>query len=383
MGVGPFEVLRAPPAVVEIEFIHRSAGLRVLIEEGGQGRNLAVRAGRVDIGHAVVEEEELGEVGVARIDAETIAPVDVVLVEQALVRAVPAVVGRRIAPAVDDVPVEEATVPDDPDFVEGRDAHDDLVDVGVGPIVDGVHVEPVGGLVAERAVVEVDAALVVGHDAEVGLGAVEVLDEVVPGAPFPDDVRAAHAVGLKLDELVTPQLAAGEQGRVAAILDALEAVEDLPADGDDVATRRDGEIVVQPQAVVVGAEAPQDVVVPGAALDRRATAAGPDGVVADGGRPGGHDDVPVFLQVGGVAGAPVLGHGPVVDDLAASVQQHRPVLVVRVDHRVPFRVEVGIVSNGADGVLCGQGARQEEGKKQGKQAWGHGRCGMREQGRQC
>ena len=66
------------------------------------------------------------------------------LVEQLLVGAVPALVGLRIAPAPDEVVVELPVVPDDPDLVEGRDAHDDLAGgVVEREVVDGVHMQPI------------------------------------------------------------------------------------------------------------------------------------------------------------------------------------------------------------------------------------------------
>ena len=278
LGVGPLEVVRSPALEGGVPFI----AAIVLVEDGGDHRRFGVEAGGVDVGDAVVEDEEAVPIGVARVHSESVAPVDVVLVEQALVSAVPAVVGLRISPAPNEVVVELVIVPDDPDFVEGRDAHDDLARrVVEGEVIDRIHVQPVGRLGTFRAEVEVNLVLLVGNDPVVGLGAVEVLNEVVPGAPLPDNVGTALAVRLELDELVAPQFTPGEEGGVAAVVDALEAVEDLPADGDHIAAGHHGEVVVQAQAVVVGREAPQNLVVPSAALDGGPAATGPDGVVAD------------------------------------------------------------------------------------------------------
>ena len=202
-----------------------------------------------------------------------------------------------------------------------------------------------------------------------------VLHEVVPDAPFPYDVGSPHGVGLELDQLVAPELAPVEQARVTSIFDAFQAVNDLPADGDDVALRCDGEVVVEAHAVVVGREAPEDLIVPRPTLDGGTTTARPDWVIAHGCGPGGHDDVPVGLQVGRIAGPAIGIDGPVVHHLTTGVEQHGAVLVVGVDHRVPFRIEVGIVSDGTNGILGRhiQGGCKGEQDGQDRKAVVHGR----------
>ena len=79
-------------------------------------------------------------------------------------------------------------VVDDPELAEVPRGEHDLIEVGV--VGDRVDMVPVAGR-GERWVVEVDELGVIGDDAVVGLCRIEVLDEVIPGMPLPDDVGAA------------------------------------------------------------------------------------------------------------------------------------------------------------------------------------------------
>ncbi len=97
-------------------------------------------------------------------------------------------------------------VVDDPDFPESGHAEEDLVEVGV--VVDAIAMEPIGAF-TERSgwgeVIDVDEFRVGGDIAVVGFCGVDVLDEVVPHAPFPYDGGGIGAGGLEFDDFFGPE----------------------------------------------------------------------------------------------------------------------------------------------------------------------------------
>ncbi|MCZ7587012.1 MAG: hypothetical protein M5R36_28725 [Deltaproteobacteria bacterium] len=133
----------------------------------------------------------------------------VLVVKYAVVRR-PGPVGRRIPPAVEQVsaaPLVSAGMADrlggrrgvinDPDFAEVTHAQNDLVEFRV--VVDGVGVRPVGRGI--QAIIDVNKFRVILDDAEVVPARVEILNQMIPEIPRPDDVAALRIRGFDFDDL--------------------------------------------------------------------------------------------------------------------------------------------------------------------------------------
>ena len=77
---------------------------------------------------------------------------------------------------------------DDVKFAEVSAAEDHLIKLRV--IMNGVRVKPIFMTVDRK--IDVQQLRMVGHDAEVCLRRIKVLDQVIPEVPFPDDVPCGH-----------------------------------------------------------------------------------------------------------------------------------------------------------------------------------------------
>ena len=98
--------------------------------------------------------------------------------------------------------------------------------------------------------------------AEVGLGGIEVLHEVIPCTPLPDDVGAACCVGHQLDDALTPEFTAFEQVGVAASVYRGDRIDAFPRDGEYCSGIGQCKIVVQTTRGIVEGIIPQNGVVP-------------------------------------------------------------------------------------------------------------------------
>ena len=177
--------------------------------------------------------------------------------------------------------------------------------------------------------------------------------------PFPDDIGAACAVGSKLQNHLRPQASFRNDGGVAARLQGFFCREMLPCNGEDIAVGLHFDVVVQACCAVVQRERPKHVVVPCSALDGGAASACPNGVVGEHAVPVGHDNVPVFLEIGHVARTQGVCIGPTVHHLTTHVEQIDIGLVVRINQVVAFFDQVGLKVRHTHGVL-------------GKRSRGHG-----------
>ena len=247
----------------------------------------------------------------------------IVLGEEPLIGLRAGAVGDRVAPAVEEVASFAAlstgvggglggcrAVVDDPELTERADADHDLIELGVvgnrvavGPVGDDpavaprrrvadvadalepVHVPLLLGLVLLRGVlpgevtarrawrtaagkahvavaeVDVDQFGVLAHVAEVRLRGVSVLDQVVPGVPFPDDLAGGLAGGLDFNDRVSQPRPTHGIGPTAGG-DCLGAGLDLPDDQQDVAVREPADGVVGDALVIMELEVPDEAAVP-------------------------------------------------------------------------------------------------------------------------
>ena len=132
-----------------------------------------------------------------------------------------------VAPAVEEVAAMAGTparaarrllrrgrVIDHPQLAVVVGGDDDLVEVL--DVVGRVEVHDVFGDVQALAVVDVDSLRVVRHHPVVGLGGIEVLDEVVGAPPLPDDLAGGAALRSDLNDGIEPQAAGGETVGIAA-----------------------------------------------------------------------------------------------------------------------------------------------------------------------
>ena len=225
--------------------------------------------------NAVVEHGNFAKIGVVQGDV-VVDPMAVVLVKQLLVLLGAHVVGLRVSPTPQQLSWREVVVVNDPQFVEGGDAEQEVFEVGV--VVDGVDVQPIAGLAAWRAEVDVNLVHVVGDHAEVALVGVVILNQVVPGMPFPNHVCAAVSIGGQLQDHLRPQAFFWHQRGIATCLNGLFRAEMLPGDGKHVAIGLHFDVVVETGRAVVQGVRPQDVVLPCASFNRCASSASPNGV---------------------------------------------------------------------------------------------------------
>ena len=100
-----------------------------------------------------------------------------------------------------------STVVDHPDLIDGPHTDDNLIQLGV--VIDRVAMEPVGTLVSDR--VDISQFRMVGHNAEVLLGGIEILNQMIPRMPLPDDFARTRTRLSHLDDVIRPQLIVVEQ----------------------------------------------------------------------------------------------------------------------------------------------------------------------------
>ena len=202
-------------------------------------------------------------------------------------------VGPGVAPAVEEVAAAARSaaarggrlrarrrVIDHPDLMEVMGAEDDLIELWV--VADAVEVVPIREL-RPRDVdeVEIDPLRPRADVGEVRRVGVEVLDQVIPDVPLPDDRVGA---GVDLDHRVGPEtLVAVDRRRIAAGGARLLGALALPGDREDVAVRQRLDVVVEAVILVGVGEAPQRGAVPALALDQAADAGRGEGRADDAG----------------------------------------------------------------------------------------------------
>ena len=168
---------------------------------------------------------------------------------------------------------------DHPQLVEVGRAHDDLIEVGV--IRHAVGVKEVAGWIlghaggADPVAVDVDPLGMVRRIAVIGEVRIDILDQMIPCVPFPDDSRVIEPHRFEFDEHVGPKAAFGDQlfapSGSAALFNGLE----LPGDGQQVAIGKHGHIVVRKVRLVIGREVPDELAIEAEPLESaRLTAAG-------------------------------------------------------------------------------------------------------------
>ncbi len=146
------------------------------------------------------------------------------------IAGISSVVGLGVAPAVEKIAT--VAVPasfvaccffrcramvENPDLVEVMGADEDLVELGV--VVYGGEIRP--ALAPVLVEVDIGEFRMLAHIAVIALEGVEILDEVVPDVPFPDDVATRRSGLVDLDEHVRVELVAGGVG-VASCHNGLE-----------------------------------------------------------------------------------------------------------------------------------------------------------------
>ena len=122
---------------------------------------------------------------------------------------------------------------------------------------------------AEQALAEVDVDQLgmVGDVAEVRLGRVVVLDQVVPEVPFPDDLAGRLAGRLDLDEQSgSKRPSPASSGRRPAAMASCGRLA-VPDDHQHVAVGQPGDVVVRELLLRCILEVPDELAVPGELLD--------------------------------------------------------------------------------------------------------------------
>ena len=176
-----------------------------------------------------------------------------------------------------------------------------------------------------------------GHVAVVGLGAVEVLDQVIPHVPFPDDLAALGIGGLHLDDRVGEQLPVAQHLGIETGGEALVVGFLLDDQQQDVAVGQGGDVVMREMLVVRILELPHEVAGPVEFLDAAAFAAAGEAAVLG---EATMQEVAVGFEVDRLARLIVAL--PLVHDTARVVHE--------VDDGVVLRREQGVAGGGLGGV---------------------------------
>ena len=177
----------------------------------------------------------------------------IVLPKELLVGFCPRPVGNRVSPTVEQIstlPPPTASrrsclrrcraVIDDPNLVLNGRADQDPVVKRV--VVDAVHVIELRQ-VQPRRIVDVQTLRVVGDDSVVGEARIEVLDQVIPDMPLPDDPARRRSGRLHFDDRIGLEQS-GLVGRYPACGKHLFAQPDFFRDQEDIAIRQHLEIVM-------------------------------------------------------------------------------------------------------------------------------------------
>ena len=121
-------------------------------------------------------------------------------------------------------------------------------------------------------IVDVDQLRMFGDVAEVRLALVEVLDQVVPEVPFPDDFAGRLAGRLDLHERVHQQVTVAGHFRPATGGDCLLGGLAVPHDQQHVAIGQPRHVVMRKLLRVVELEVPDELSIPGELLNPPADA---------------------------------------------------------------------------------------------------------------
>lgn len=221
-------------------------------------------------------------------------------------------------------------------------------------VVDTVAMEPIGSF-AERCcggeVIDVDEFGVTGDVVVVGFSWIEVLDEVIPDAPFPDDCGVICAAGLEFHDFLGPESVIGEHCGVATGGDGFFGGFEFPDYGEDIAIGEGADFVVGALVIIPDAVFPEEVALPIEFLDEAGSAGDEESVAVIG--IGGTHEVAIIAEVGGAAGG--VGGAPAVDEYSCIVQEER----IRGGHGGEERVAGGGFGGGVDesdrgggGVCC-------------------------------
>src|SRR4051812_27110162 len=160
-------------------------------------------------------------------------PVGIVLAVQPLIVCCSRTINPRISPSIQQVSAFAALAPcvsgsftrgssmvKNPDLAEVAKTHEYLIEIGV--IRNRIEMRPVriGTLPCNHVVIDVDSLRMRPNLAKVVLVFVDILDEVIPEMPFPDNFSAGlphrldfnEAIGLHLRALGTGRNAASRNG---------------------------------------------------------------------------------------------------------------------------------------------------------------------------
>ena len=153
----------------------------------------------------------------------------------------------------------------DPDFIEPPRTDGDLVELRIVVHGVGMHPVPTGGATgtstctgADLCVVDVDAVGEVGGLAVVGQVGADILDEVVPCMPFPNDIASGWKRRCDFSDGLRPNgLGIQPPGSCSFV-----RVFPFPCEDQDMAIGHPGKIVVVVQFVVRPSQGPQQVAFP-------------------------------------------------------------------------------------------------------------------------
>ena len=249
----------------------------------------------------------------------------VVLHVEDAVTGVPSAVGLGIAPAVEQIAVwtgcllSGGAVVDDVEFVPIARVENKVVQLGI--VAHRIAVEPIAptrpageAAAVDLSVIHIEPGDLLCRVAEIGQGRIGVLDEVVPGVPFPDHLPSIAAFGLDLIEHRRPERPFGLTAREGGFGGA----DVFPAEHDHVAVGQVCHVVVVVGRIARDFETPDEVTFPGEALDAPAHAATGEEIALQPARP---EQGTVLQEIGRFPGA--VFAVPLVDDAAAVVNQVR------------------------------------------------------------
>ena len=273
----------------------------------------------------------------------------IVLIKELLVFGIAHAIGFGIPPTPNQFACVEVAVVDNPEFVKRGNAQKKMTKEGVE--IDGVDVQPIAGLVARRAIVDVNFSWVFAHHAEVAERGVKVLHQVVPCMPLPNHIGPTISIWGEFQDHFRPQAIFRDKGRVTPSLQGFYGAEVFPSDCEDVAVRLHFDVVVQAPCAVIQRVRPQDIVVPRSSFHRGPSTTCPNGVVCEDLWTVSQHDVPVFLEISDIARTKGVCIGPSVNHLSAHVEEVDIGLVVRINKGVAFFHQIWLEINHTDCVL--------------------------------
>jgi len=189
---------------------------------------------------------------------------------------------------------------------------------------------------------------VIGDDSVVGLGGIEVLHQVIPNVPLPDDLAALRPGRAHLDDALGPEHVLAEERRIPAGGDRVVERLGRPGDEEYVAVRHRLDVVVVDVGVGAVVEPPLEVAVPVGSLDSSAHAA--SDVERRHHRPaGGTQQVSVLEKVDhgvGKAGPGVHERSVRVDQIRTRMAERRVERVARGDAGLLHQQPLGLGERG-------------------------------------